>query len=336
MTSQAALRVSVVVTVLNEAATLGDLLAGLEAQHRTPDEVVVVDGGSRDGTVELLERYTGPLALRWEVLPGCTIAAGRNHGINLARWEVIAVTDAGVRLPPGWLAALTEPFATGSSVEAVAGFFAADPRSLFEVALGATTLPDAGEIDPAGFLPSSRSVAFTKTLWARAGGYPGWLDYGEDLVFDLRVRATGAVFAWAPAATVLFRPRRDLRAFFLQYYRYARGDGKAGLWPRRHLVRYLAYLALASAAMAPPGGGRAVVRVLIGTGVVAYLARPVRRLWVLSVRRRPVALLAVFALVPVIRLVGDAAKMLGYPVGVLWRLRRGGTAGRRGGGMRRD
>ena len=33
-----------------------------------------------------------------------------------------------------------------------------------------------------------------------------------------------------------------LRSYFRQYYRYARGDGKADLWRKRHAIRYVIYL----------------------------------------------------------------------------------------------
>ena len=44
-----------------------------------------------------------------------------------------------------------------------------------------------------------------------------------------------------PTAIAHFRPRSSLRAFFKQYYRYSRGDGKADLWRKRHAIRYGAY-----------------------------------------------------------------------------------------------
>src|SRR5438046_660918 len=125
--------------------------------------------------------------------------------------------------------------------EVVSGFFVPEPQSTFELAMGATVLPRVSEIDPERFLPSSRSIAFTKAAWQAVGGYPEWLDYCEDLVFDFALRRRGA-FAFAPAALVHFRPRGSLRSFFRQYYLYARGDGKAGLWPWRHAMRYATYL----------------------------------------------------------------------------------------------
>ena len=223
------MRVSVIVTVLNEAQSLPTLLDSLEQQSTPPDEIVLVDGGSVDGSWELLQQHEGNLPLRMFQEPGTTIAQGRNSAIAEATGEIIAVTDAGVQLPLRWLEELLRPFES-EETQAVAGFFRAAPTTLFELTLGATTLPALEEINPASFLPSSRSVAFTKAAWEAAGGYPDWLDYGEDLVFDLRLRSLGVRFVWAPLAEARYRPRTSLWAFFRQYYHYARGDGKADLW----------------------------------------------------------------------------------------------------------
>ncbi|MSQ10838.1 MAG: glycosyltransferase, partial [Dehalococcoidia bacterium] len=93
-------------TVLNEAASLPTVLQALEQQTRLPDEVVVVDGGSTDGTLAMLHGYTGPLTLHVLQLPGANISQGRNAAIEAAAGSAIAITDAGVRLEPAWLAAL--------------------------------------------------------------------------------------------------------------------------------------------------------------------------------------------------------------------------------------
>jgi len=168
---------------------------------------------------------------------------------------------------------------------------------------------------------TSRSVAYTKAAWARVGGYPEWLDYCEDVLFDLNLRAAGYRFAFAPAALAHFRPRGNLPAFFWQYYRYARGDGKAGLWPRRHLLRYASYIC---GALALVLGFWYKVAWLVGLlAGLAYFYQPYRRLLPALGHCGLGDRLSAVLLVPVIRLVGDCAKMMGYPVGVRWRWRRG-------------
>lgn len=330
-TTPPTIEVSLVVTLLNEAGSIDELLAGLAAGTAWPREIIAVDGGSTDDTLDRLRDWQARLPLRIVKAPGSSISAGRNIGIAAARCAVIAVTDAGTRPAPAWLETITARLrgddAYGPPPDVVSGWFVADPRTPFEAAMGATVLPALYEIDPAGFLPSSRSIAFRKAAWRAVAGYPEWLDYGEDLVFDLRLRQTGHTFAFVPAALVRFRPRPTLPAFWRQYFRYARGDGKAGLWRRRHLIRYAAYAGpLALLALGRRGRRRGLLlatpALLAGGG--AYLWQPFMRLlprlrglgWRDGARA--------VALIPLIRLTGDLAKMAGYPVGLLWRARRYG------------
>jgi GT2 family glycosyltransferase len=211
----------------------------------------------------------------------------------------------------------------------VAGFFVPDPdpHSAFEVAMSATVLPGMRDIDPARFLPSSRSVAFLKAAWEQIGGYPEWLDYCEDLVFDFKLRDAFGQCAFAPDALVYFRPRSSLRSFFKQYYLYARGDGKANLWFKRHLARYATYCAalptlLAGMALSHSTPIALTSAALLVVGVAAYTRAPYRRLATMWQMLTFGTKLQALLLVPILRVVGDGAKMLGYPVGVAWRLHR--------------
>ncbi len=318
------MKVSVIATVLNEKPAIERLLESLAAQTRPPDEVVMVDGGSTDGTLDLLRKWaaTRPLPLLVLERPGANISKGRNAAIDAATGDVIATTDAGVHIEAAWLESLLAPFEVDACpVAVVSGWFVADPHTVFETAMGATVLPHVAEIESETFLPSSRSVAFRREAWAAVGGYPEWLDYCEDLVFDFRLRDRYGPFPFAPEARVHFRPRGNFPAFFKQYYQYARGDGKADLWRTRHVIRYLTYLVLGPglvllAILHSPWWGLALL-----AGAAAYTARPYRRLWPslasCGLNERLLALL----LVPLIRVVGDAAKMIGYPLGVVWRWR---------------
>ncbi len=314
--------ISVIATVLNEGASIHRLMLSLGKQTRLPDEIVIVDGGSTDSTVASIEGYKNVLPLRLLVAPGANISAGRNRAIAAARGDIIAVTDAGVTLDAAWLEHLTRPLLDDPQVQVASGFFQADPHTVFEAALGAATLPLVAEINPDTFLPSSRSVAFRRAAWEQVGGYPEWLDYCEDLVFDLRLKRCCGPFAFAPAALTYFRPRGSLRAFFKQYYLYARGDGKADLWRRRHLARYITYLGVIPLVFAL--GLLVDLRLwgLYALGAAYYLYQPYRRLPQMlrsAPRARPLSGAYAALLIPIIRAVGDIAKMLGYPVGWRWR-----------------
>jgi glycosyltransferase involved in cell wall biosynthesis len=331
--------VAVIATVLNEAAMIDELMRSLLAGRRLPDEIVIVDAGSDDGTQQILLRWAEQVPqLTVLTRAGCGRSEGRNVAIATATASWLAVTDGGVRLASCWLEALLVPVEQPDKTppDVVAGFFRAAPRTRFERALGAVTLPARREIRPESFLPSSRSVLFSRQAWAAAGGYPVWLDYGEDLVFDLALRRAGARIAWAPRALAHFRPRSNVKAFFRQYYCYARGDGKALLWPRRHAIRYGSYAALLLLLLAAvhPATGRlrwpALAAIVAGAAV--YLRVPYHRLLDPEVAAPPATTRRVdwqaLAWLPVLRVVGDLAKMLGYPAGRLWRWRRRGDVPR--------
>lgn len=319
-------------TVFNEADNIERVLQSLLAQTRRPDEVVIVDGGSRDGTPGIIDNFAATheaeLSIRLLYRPGCNISQGRNTAIKAASYEIIAATDAGTRLPATWLEELTLPFfsSDGDEVKAVSGFFRADPdpASPFQIAMGATVLPVEEEIEPENFLPSSRSVAFTKSAWQASQGYPEWLDYCEDLIFDFSLKRLGYTFHWRPEACALFAPRKSLPAFFKQYYRYARGDGKADLFLKRHLLRYFIYLVFAPMMVLLAKKWGWLWLPFLGAAF-GYVRTPYRRLFrhfpEFSALSLPQKLLAT-AYVPLIRLTGDIAKMCGYPPGILWRLTR--------------
>ncbi|MDX1414134.1 MAG: glycosyltransferase [Candidatus Promineifilaceae bacterium] len=312
--------VTVIATVVNEGEGLRPLLDSLINQTFYPKEIIICDGGSTDETLSILEEYKQYLPLKIIVAPGSNISRGRNLAIQASTSPVIAVTDAGVVLAPDWLEELVSPIVAGEA-STTSGWFEPDPYTDFEVVMGATVLPALVDIKPEKFLPSSRSVAFLKGAWEEVGGYPEWLDYGEDLVFDKALYEKYGPFTFVDRAIVYFRPRGNLRSFSRQYYLYARGDGKANLWPKRHIIRYLVYL------LGLPFILRLIWRdkwpgwMLLLLGIGTYSRRPAERLWDSTWGWRPPSRVRAFALIPIIRFVGDLAKMIGYPVGLYWRWR---------------
>jgi glycosyltransferase involved in cell wall biosynthesis len=304
-------KVSLVTTVLNAADHIGEFLDSVAAQTRPPDDVIVCDGGSTDGTLEFLERADGITLI---VEPGANIARGRNVAIAAAAHDVIALSDADCVLDPNWLERLLEPLEAGADV--AMGFYRPITQGFLQECMAAVNLPDADEIDEATFMPSGRSVAFRRGAIEAAGGYPEWLDIGEDMYVDHRWRELGLDMRFAPGAVARWRLRPSLAATWTQYFRYARGDALASMYPERHALRFGVY----SGALYAWTSRSKLLKLATAAAGAAYAVEPVRR----AVKRledpaeRAKAVLAVPALMGFI----DTAKMGGYVAGLLRGRRR--------------
>src|SRR3989442_1429241 len=98
------MKISVAIPVRNEAESIRPLLDGLLTQSRQPDEILVTDGGSSDGTLRILEEYAqmNPnlrVFRESNALPG----RGRNIAAANASHEWLAFIDAGINPAPDWL-----------------------------------------------------------------------------------------------------------------------------------------------------------------------------------------------------------------------------------------
>ncbi|MDP9341767.1 MAG: glycosyltransferase [Actinomycetota bacterium] len=303
-------KVSLVSTVHDAGTEIGEFLHSVAAQSRAPDEVIVVDGGSGDGTVEVLRAASG-ITLIEET--GANIARGRNLGVRAAAHDVIAVSDGDCVLEPDWLERLMEPIERGADVSM--GSYRPNVHGFLDACLAAVAVPEPSELREDRFMPSSRSVAFRRAAFEAAGGYPEWLDIGEDMYLDLRWRELGVDMRLAPDAVALWRPRPTLAEHARQYARYARGDAVAGMHPRRHAIRFAVYAGLVVAVASRR-------RSLLGLAAVAgaaYAARPVMR--AARLLEDPTQRAAAIAFVPAVMALTDGAKMAGYLSGLTRRRR---------------
>ena len=228
--------VSIIATVLNEAQEIGRLVPSLLAQSPPPAEVIVVDGGSTDGTWEwLLEAARNHSTLRPIRDESCSlknspgpIARGRNMAIAAATSPLIACADAGCTYAPDWLARLTAPL-TGSATPYSLGGSCLDPAdpTLWDLA----SAPFFG-VKLAADKPSksctARSMAFTIDFWERLGGFPETVFFGEDTLFDQKARCLVRP-AFVPRAMALYRPQYGFRSACRQLASYAISDGILGV-----------------------------------------------------------------------------------------------------------
>lgn len=307
------LRLSVVVTVLDEGPELARLVDALLPQLRNGDEIVIVDGGSTDGSLAALPEHP---AVRVEVVPGAGISAGRNHGVRVAANDVIVCTDAGCAPVPQFLDAFRRAFAVPEPPALVSGVFEVLARTALERAQALACYPQPDEVRRpsrfvhaytrlfgTGFDPRfavGRCVAFTRDAWKAVDGFPEHLATGEDVSFGLAISRIGTV-ATAPDALVGWTQRDGIAATWRMYRGYGRSstDGGDRALLVRDGVRGLAYLAAPLLALHPAG------RRLVAAGALAYLSLPVAR--AVKAHAGP----ATFAALPVALATKDLGKLAG-------------------------
>jgi glycosyltransferase involved in cell wall biosynthesis len=223
-------RVSVITTVLNEAKSIEYLLQVLLAQSHKPEEIIIVDGGSTDSTMEIIKKYSKiDSSIRLIVEEEVNIAQGRNVAIQNAKHSLIAVIDAGCCPDKRWLEELIKPFSDNNSLDVVAGLVKVEAHNLFEFFSGLLTLPGGlKEIDENNFPVYGRSAAFKKEVWKRASGYPEWLYTAEDSLFEKKLRKMGANIKLAKESIVHWRPRKTLWKTGKMFYLYGKGAGRIG------------------------------------------------------------------------------------------------------------
>lgn len=235
--------VSVIATVLNEKENIARLIESLLHQMPPAAEIVVVDGGSSDGTWEWLHaaaaRHPILRAIRDEscslkFTPG-PVSRGRNLAIEAARSELIACADAGCTYAPDWLAELAGALIGGEATYALGGAcLDLTDATVWDLA-SAPFLGVKMSADEPTKSCTARSMAFTKDLWRRIGGFPESVLLGDDTWFDLEARRLTTP-AFPVRAKAHYRPQNSLASACRQLARYAVSDGILGV-RRARLVR---------------------------------------------------------------------------------------------------
>lgn len=220
---------SVVVPVRDEERTLPALVESLRRQTFSPAEIVIVDGGSTDRTVELARSLAeGAPALRVIEAGEATPGRGRNVGTEAARCDWVAYTDAGIRVEPTWLERLVREVERDPTLDAVFGNYEPLTATRFERWAALAYITPKQE-RPGGAMrgPVVPSSLIRRGVWREVGGFPD-LRAAEDMIFVERVRARGRGVGWAPTATVWWHVQPTLGATFRRFTLYSRHNVWAG------------------------------------------------------------------------------------------------------------
>jgi cellulose synthase/poly-beta-1,6-N-acetylglucosamine synthase-like glycosyltransferase len=266
--------VSVIVPARDEEDSIGATLTALRRQDYPALQIIVVDGGSTDGTVAVVRRHMAEDP-RIELLPNPRqiIPAALNIALAAARGRWVVRMDAHSTVDDGYVSAAVARLQEGRwggvggrkdgvGMTPAGRAIAAALASRFGV--GGSLYHYGTTEQPVDHIPFG---AYPTELLRRLGGWDERLVANEDFEFDYRLRRAGEVLLFDPRLRISWKSRQTVRSLYRQYRRY--GAGKldvARLHPAslrlRHLMPPLLvpYLVTAAAvASRRPGLGTAMV-----------------------------------------------------------------------------
>jgi len=229
---------SVVIPVRNEESHIGAVLDDLETQDYPHDriEVLVADGNSIDGTVNVVKAFARQTSLSVRLLlnPAQLSSSGRNVGARNARGAYLIFIDGHCHIPSNTL--LTDAV---DLFEKTRSDCLCRPQPLtmlgnsdFQevVAHVRSTVLGHGRdstiyaTDLEGFVnPCSSGALYRSTVFERVGYYDESFDACEDVEFNYRVFKAGLSSYFSPLLAVLYQPRTGLTCLWQQMIRYGRG-----------------------------------------------------------------------------------------------------------------
>ena len=215
-------KISVYIPAYNAAEFLSRALDGLLAQTLPPDQILVIDDGSRDATCAIAARYPGVTLVRHEGNRG--LAAARNTAFHAARNEFVASLDADCVPDPAWLASLLPPLADPRVAGAGGLLIEGVQRSMADRWRRAHMRQDWGEapLRNPEFLFGCNNL-FRKSAVLEAGGYDERMrTNGEDADLSQRLRARGWELAYEPPARATHLRRDTVRSVLDAYWRWWR------------------------------------------------------------------------------------------------------------------
>ncbi len=230
------MNISICITTFNEEDTIAPLLDSLIIQTKSPEAIIIVDGGSTDKTVVIIREYQKQYSIIKLFIKECTRAQGRNFSIKIAKTDLVAITDAGCIADKNWLKNIVKPF-NKNNIDIVAGFYLMVGQNAMQKAMS-VFLGVSPKKFGSNFLPSTRSMAFRKTAWEKIGGFPETqANSAEDTDFNYIAVKLGLKYARAKNATVEWGIPDSINKFYLKIFNYAKWDAYYGIWwhPRQRI-----------------------------------------------------------------------------------------------------
>jgi glycosyltransferase involved in cell wall biosynthesis len=238
------MKTTLITTIFNEEKNVGKFIDSILEQTELPDEVVIVDGGSKDKTLEIINKKTKNALSKTKfyiLIKKGNRSVGRNEAIKKASGDLILSTDAGCILDKNWVRNIIAPF-RNKDVDVVAGYYKGIPRNVFQKCLIPYVLIMPDKINEENFLPATRSMAFKKSVWKKAGRFNEKFSHNEDFAFANKLKEINAKIVFAEGAVVNWIPRKNIKEAFIMFFRFALGDAQAIIFRDKVIYIFLRYL----------------------------------------------------------------------------------------------
>ena len=241
-------RVSVIIPCRDERPKLPQVLAMLRAQTLPPDEIVVADGRSTDGSREFLEEAANDVpGLRVVDNPRRIVPAALNVALAATTGRYVARMDTHATYAPDYLETVVRVLDERQDVAAVGGAMATEGRGDWGRAIASTLRRRFGlggashrVGGAAGPAPHVFSGCYRREALEDAGGWDLRLRANEDFEADQRVARSGLIWL-EPSARTTWYVRESLPALARQMWRYGYYKGLTlRLHPSSLKVRQLA------------------------------------------------------------------------------------------------
>lgn len=243
-------KVSLIIPVRDEESSISELLDSIMAQTRLPDEVVITDAGSKDATVRMIESYSAKrcpvkVVRAAPAYPG----KARNIAIEAASHNLVAMTDAGIRLEGQWLEKLLHSLEEMKDAGIVYGSYEPRRDTFFKECAAIVFVPPGRQVG--GKRMRSHFIASSlvrREAWRSVGGFPD-LRAAEDKIFMESVEKKGYKAAFAPDANVVWDIPSNPARLFKRFADYSYHDIKASRMREWHYPVMKMYAAGSVAAL---------------------------------------------------------------------------------------
>ena len=197
------MRISVVTVNFNMAAYLGETIQSVRDNLAPGDEYIVVDGGSTDGSVELIRQHEAAIT-QWISEPDEGYPDALAKGFARASGDVLCWINAGDVLLSGTLAKVRELFAAGDADLIFGDDFYIDEKSRVIRYSRGFVKDLAASMLYGGWTPLQDACFWTRAIYNRVGGIDPKLRFAADYDLFLRMARAGRV-RHVPLAFSAFR-----------------------------------------------------------------------------------------------------------------------------------